>query len=109
MAMTWAIAREVLTAPATWLAVAVVVVGALLWALRAAVSRVGPGLRGLRRIVEEGYGFEAINRGISRGVEGTGEGLRVTQSGLVNWNVAAMAIAVIVLLGVVLLAGGWGG
>jgi hypothetical protein len=109
MAATWAVAREVLSAPATWLAVGVVVVGALIWAGRSGFAWIGNRLRGLRSAAEAGYGFESINRGISRAVEGTGEGLRVTQSGLLNWNVGAMVIAVIVLLGVVLLVGGLGG
>jgi hypothetical protein len=109
MAATWAVAMEVLSAPATWLAVGVVIVGALIWAGRSGFAWIGKRLRGLRSAAEAGYGFESINRGISRAVEGIGEGLRVTQSGLLNWNVGAMVIAVIVLLGVVLLVGGLGG
>ena len=109
MAATWFVAREVLSAPATWLAVGVAVAGALIWAGRSAFSRIGTRLSGLRRAAEAGYGFEAVNRGISKAIEGTGEGLRVTQSGLLNWNVAGMVVAVVVLLGVVLLVGGLGG
>ena len=44
-----------------------------------------------------------------KAVQGTGEGLRVTQSGLLNWNVAAIVIAVVVVLGAVWLAAGRGG
>jgi len=109
LAFTWATAREVLAAPATWIAVAVVLVGALAWAWRAAFGWIGGSMKWLRRIAENGYGFESVNRGISRAVEGTGEGLRVTQSGLLNWNVAALVIAVVVLLAVVLVVGGQGG
>jgi len=109
MAFTWAAAREVLAAPATWIAVAVVLVGALAWAWRAAFGWIGGSMKWLRRIAEDGYGFESVNRGISRAVEGTGEGLRVTQSGLLNWNVAALVIAVVVLLAVVLVVGVQGG
>jgi NADH-quinone oxidoreductase subunit L len=109
LAGTWATAVEVLSAPATWIAVGVVVVGGLAWAGRSGFAWIGTRLQGLRRAADAGYGFESINRGISRAVEGTGEGLRVTQSGLLNWNVAAMVIAVIVVLGVVLLVGGLGG
>lgn len=109
MAATWAMAREILSAPGTWLAVGVALAGALIWAGRGAFSWIGTRMRGLRRVVDAGYGFEAINRGIVNAVQGSGEGLRVTQSGLVNWNVAGMVIAVIVLLAVLLLAGGLGG
>ena len=85
------------------------VVGAALWAGRAGFAWLGTRLQGLRRAADAGYGFEAINRGVIKAVQGTGEGLRVTQSGLLNWNVGAMIIAVIVLLGVLLLFGGMGG
>ena len=109
MAATWSMAREILSAPATWLAVAVAVVGAALWAGRAAFAWIGTRMHGLRRAAEAGYGFEAVNRGIMKAVQGSGEGLRVTQSGLLNWNVAAMVIAVIVIMVVVLLVAGLGG
>jgi hypothetical protein len=109
MAATWSVAREILSTPATWLAVAVAVVGAALWAGRSAFAWIGTRLRGLRRAAEAGYGFEAINRGIMKAVQGSGEGLRVTQSGLLNWNVGAMVIAVIVVMAVVLLVAGLGG
>jgi NADH-quinone oxidoreductase subunit L len=109
MAATWKAALEILSAPATWLAVGVAVAGAALWAGRAAFAWIGTKLRGLRRAAEAGYGFEAINRGVINAIQGTGEGLRVTQSGLVNWNVGAIVIAVVVVLGVVLIVGGLGG
>jgi NADH-quinone oxidoreductase subunit L len=106
---TWRIASEVLTAPSTWLAVGVVAVGAALWAGRAAFARIGARLRGVRRAIEAGCGFESVNRGIVKAVQGTGEGLRVTQSGLLNWNVAAIVIAVVVVLSAVWFAAGRGG
>ncbi len=109
LAGTWAMVEEVLSAPATWLAVAVVVVGAALWAGRAPFARITGWFKGLRRAAEGGYGFESINRGIVKGVQGSGEGLRVTQSGLLNWNVGAIIMAVIAVLAAVLVIGGLGG
>ena len=108
-ASTWTMAAEVLSAPATWLAVGVVLLGAGLWAARAAFAWLTRGLRWLRRAAEAGYGFEAVNRGIVSGVQGAGEGLRVTQSGLLNWNVAAILVAVIAVLCAVWLVAGLGG
>jgi NADH-quinone oxidoreductase subunit L len=109
LAGTWVIAAEVLRSPATWLALGVVVLGAAAWTVRSTflglTTRLGP----LRRAAESGYGFEAVNRGISKGVLGTGEGLRVTQSGLLNWNVALIVVAAIAVLGALLLAAGKGG
>jgi len=109
LATTWSLALEVLSAPSTWLAVGVVVVGAALWAGRAGFAWLTRAFPWLRRAAEAGYGFESVNRGIVTGVQGAGEGLRVTQSGLLNWNVGAIVMAVIVMLAVVWLAGGWGG
>jgi NADH-quinone oxidoreductase subunit L len=109
LAATWAIAAEVLAAPSTWLALGVVAVGAALWAGRAPFMKIGARLRPIRRAAEAGYGFEAVNRGIVKAVQGTGEGLRVTQSGLLNWNVAAIVMAVIVVLCAVWLGAGQGG
>jgi NADH-quinone oxidoreductase subunit L len=106
---TGTIAREVLVAPSTWLAVGVVVIGAALWAVRSPFERIGAHLRPARRAAEAGYGFEAVNRGVSRAVEATGEALRATQSGLLNWNVAAIVMAVIAVLAAVVLIAGWGG
>ena len=109
MAGTWSMAAEVLSAPATWLAVGVAVVGAALWAARAGFGWLSRRFGWLRRAAEAGYGFESINRGIVKGVQGSGEGLRVTQSGLLNWNVGAIVMAVIAVLAAVWLIGGLGG
>jgi NADH-quinone oxidoreductase subunit L len=106
---TWAIAAEVLTAPSTWLALGVVALGAALWAVRSPFKGITARFRPVRQAADAGYGFEAINRGISRGVQGTGEGLRATQSGLLNWNVAAIVMAVIVVLCALWFFSGQGG
>jgi NADH-quinone oxidoreductase subunit L len=109
MAGTWSMAAKVLLEPATWLAVLVVVIGAALWTVRSTFAGISRRFGWLRRAAEAGYGFESVNRGIVSGVQGTGEGLRVTQSGLLNWNVGAIVMAVIVVLGAVWLIGGLGG
>ena len=109
LAGTWTIATEVLTAPSTWLALGVVGLGAAFWAVRSPFKGITARLRPIRGAAEAGYGFEAINRGIVKGVQGTGESLRTTQSGLLNWNVAAIVMAVIAVLCAVWLVAGRGG
>lgn len=52
------------------------------------------------------WDFEAINRGVVTGVQSTAESLRVTQTGLLNWNIASILIGLIVVL--VILAMGMG-
>ncbi len=105
---TIAMAQEVLLSSGTWIAMIVVLAGIVLWALW---RRFLPSL-GSRRAWKKpaaprrpGLGFESLNRGISRAVLWSGEKLRVTQSGILNWNVAAIVIAAVLVLAI-LAAGG---
>jgi hypothetical protein len=59
----------------------------------------------VRRASVASFGFESINRGVSKAVQGAGEGLRATQSGYLNWNVAGIVIAGIAVLLALLLGG----
>jgi NADH-quinone oxidoreductase subunit L len=102
---TWHMVVEVITSPSTWIALAVVVVGILAWMSRGLFEKIGAGLRPARSAAEAGFGFEAINRGVIKAVQGAGEGLRATQTGILNWNVAAIVAAVIVVLAAVALGG----
>jgi NADH-quinone oxidoreductase subunit L len=102
---TWRMAAEVIASPSTWIALAVVAVGILAWLGRGMFAGMGAGLRPARRAAEAGFGFEAINRGVSNAVQGAGEGLRATQTGILNWNIAAIVMAVIAVLAAVALGG----
>jgi len=102
---TWQMVVEVVSAPSTWLALAVVAVGILAWVGRGVFAKMGAGLRPARRAAEAGFGFEAINRGIANAVQGAGEGLRATQTGVLNWNIAAIVMAVIAVLAALALGG----
>ena len=102
---TWQVVVEVITAPSTWIALAVVAVGILAWLSRGVFAKLGAGLRPARRAAEAGFGFEAVNRGVSNAVQGMGEGLRATQTGILNWNIAAIVMAVIAVLAAVALGG----
>ncbi|MGA2977576.1 MAG: proton-conducting transporter membrane subunit [Spirochaetia bacterium] len=95
---TWGMAVEVVTSPSTWLALGVVALGVIVWLARGALAGFARRLMPARRAAEAGYGFEAINRGVEKAVQGAGERLRVTQSGFLNWNVAAIVMAVIAVL-----------
>lgn len=102
---TWQMVVEVVSAPSTWLALAVVAAGILAWVGRGVFAKMGAGLRPARRAAEAGFGFEAINRGIAGAVQGAGEGLRATQTGILNWNIAAIVMAVIAVLVALALGG----
>jgi len=102
---TWEMVVEVVTSPSTWIALAVVAAGMLAWMNRGLFARIGAGLRPARRAAETGFGFEALNRGVLKAVQGAGEGLRATQTGILNWNIAAIVIAVIAVLVAVAVGG----
>jgi NADH-quinone oxidoreductase subunit L len=91
---------EVIKAPATYLALAVVAIGALCWWKREALSGVTKRLQGFARMATNSFGFEAINRGVVRATQSTAEALRVTQTGLLSWNVAGIALGLIVVLAI---------
>ncbi|GIV65748.1 MAG: hypothetical protein KatS3mg047_0141 [Bellilinea sp.] len=95
---TLAVVEEVITAPATYLALGVVAVGWLSSWRRQRLSRVGKALGGVGKAAAEGFGFETINRGVVNATQKLAEALRVTQPGLLNWNVFAILCALLILL-----------
>ncbi len=102
---TWAMVVDVVRSPSTWMALGVAAAGVLVWLARRPLARVWALLQPLRGAARAGFGFESINRGVSKAMEGAGEGLRATQSGILNWNVAAIVMAVIAVLLAVILGG----
>jgi NADH-quinone oxidoreductase subunit L len=102
---TWAMVVEVVLSPSTWIALGVVALGVVVWMARGAFGRVWGWLGPVRRVAQAGFGFESVNRGVVKATQGAGEGLRATQSGILNWNVAAIVMAVIAVLLAVILGG----
>lgn len=102
---TLEVVEEVITAPATYLALAVVALGLLAGWQRERLSGVGQALGGLGRAAADSFGFEAVNRAVVSGTQRLAEGLRATQPGLLNWNIFAVLLALIVLLATLVLGG----
>jgi len=96
--------REILEAPATWLAMGVIGLGLLVWQARAWLTALTAALGWLATAASQSFGFEWVNWQITRATLGTAGALRVTQPGLLNWNVLGIVGGLVVLL--VLLA--WG-
>jgi NADH-quinone oxidoreductase subunit L len=96
--------QEVITSPATYLVLVIIAIGALCWWMRDRLVSITKHLQSLGRAGVNSFGFEAINRGVVRVTQNTAETLRVTQTGLLSWNVAGIAVGLIVVL--VILA--WG-
>ncbi len=90
--------EEVVTAPATWIAMLVIAIGLVAWWQRHRLDGLAKSLKGLGDAAVNSFGFEAINHGIVDGVQSTAESLRVTQTGVLNWNVASILIGLIVVL-----------
>ncbi|HZU86942.1 MAG TPA: NADH-quinone oxidoreductase subunit L [Anaerolineaceae bacterium] len=88
----------ILSAPATWIAMGVVAIGILCWVFRDKLRGVTQALRGLAWAAANSFGFEAINRGVVKATQATSEALRVTQTGMLNWNVLGILLGLIVLL-----------
>jgi NADH-quinone oxidoreductase subunit L len=95
---------EVIEAPATWLALAVIALGLAAWRWRtrheAASARWAARLQGLTRIAAGSFGFEWINRRIVAVTQGAASALRVLQTGQLSWNVLGIVSGLILVLAI---------
>lgn len=89
---------EVISNPFTLVALAAVVLGLAAWWWREKLAGLAQALQGLGRAAQNSFGLEDINRGIVRGTQQGAEALRVTQTGLLNWNVVGILIGLAVIL-----------
>ena len=97
------ILQEVMSLP-TLIALAVIAIGLGLWWTRDRWAALVNRAQGLAQMARDSFGFEAINRGVVRVTTQSAEALRVTQTGVLNWNVAGIVGGLIVVL-IVLAAG----
>jgi NADH-quinone oxidoreductase subunit L len=93
---------EVLTTPATLVALGAVAAGAAAWGARARLGRTRPPLSravtALARACAADFGFAAINALIVRAVGRGADAARATQTGQLSWNLAAVVIALVLVL-----------
>jgi len=99
------ILTKVATAPATMVVLAVVALGIGCWFARRVLAGVAGALKGLGWAAANSFGFEAINRGIIGATCESAESLRVTQTGLLGWNVLGIILALAAVLVVLALGG----
>lgn len=102
---TLQLAEEILTAPATLLALAVIALGLLGWIYRERLRFLKSFSIGLQKIAEASFGLEAVNRAVLGLTRRTAETLRATQTGYLNANVAGILIGLVIVLAVLV----WGG
>jgi NADH-quinone oxidoreductase subunit L len=100
---TWLLLLEILTAPATALAMAVIIIGLVIWWQRKRLNALFRLIRPLDRMAEASFGFEAINRAIVSVTQGIGEALRFSQTGELAWNVVGIAFGLIIILAILIL------
>jgi NADH-quinone oxidoreductase subunit L len=94
---------EVLKAPLTWISLAMALLGFAAWWWRARLSGVTKAFGGIGRAAENSFGFEAVNRGVVNATQESAESLRVTQTGLLNWNVFGIIAGLVILLAFLML------
>jgi len=102
-ASTGEILLRVITAPATYLALAVIALGILIWVWREHLAAISSHLGWLQKAATNSFGFEAINHAIVDGTQGSAEALRVTQTGELNWNIVGLIGGLIIVLASVIL------
>jgi NADH-quinone oxidoreductase subunit L len=94
---------EVVTAPATLVALAVIVLGLAAWWWRDKLTSVSNSLHWLGRIANDSFGFEAINSAVAQLTQNVAGMLRLTQTGYLNWNIVGIVGGLILVLAVVAL------
>ena len=97
---TWTLIQHVVLSPSTWVALGVIALGFGFWFLRERFSRV-TGM--FKPLLENGFGFDALNRGIVRVTDQAAKFLQITQTGQLNWNVlgilAGLCLVLLILSG----------
>ncbi len=88
----------VLTAPATWVALAVIAIGLAAWGYRQRLGGVAALLKGLGRAAGAGFGFESINRWVVTTTLNAGTALRTLQTGQLNWNLLGVVGGLLAIL-----------
>jgi NADH-quinone oxidoreductase subunit L len=92
------VVEEVILAPATYLALAIIALGLTAWWQRDRLAGLASRLNGFSRAATDSFGFEAINRGIVLAIQRSAEALRITQTGQLNWNVFGIVITLVLVL-----------
>jgi NADH-quinone oxidoreductase subunit L len=89
---------HILTTPLTYVALLVIGVGMLAWWKRTRLAPLVWRLSGLAEAAANGFGFEQVNRWMVSGTEQMALRLQRTQTGQLNWNIAALIAALLLVL-----------
>jgi NADH-quinone oxidoreductase subunit L len=97
---TLKMAEEVLSAPATWLALFIILAGAGLWMIFYRSSKIVPAAGWFDKLVNSSFGLEWINHQVVTAVDNGSSTLRRTQTGELNWNILGIIGALLAVLAV---------
>ncbi len=92
------ILKDVVTAPATLLALGVVALGLLAWWFHSALAWIGDVLRPVGYAASKDFGFEWLNYRIVDATKYAANKLRITQTGELNWNVLGIVGGLVIVL-----------
>ncbi len=93
----WQMVTAILTARATWFALLVVAVGiSISWVRVRGYALFGGGW--LQPLADTSFGFDSLNQLVVKGVSNFAERLRVTQTGVLSWNVVGILGAFLAVL-----------
>ena len=92
-------------APATWVALLVIALGLTLFFTLGRKAALTESPRWLNTLTESSFGFESVNHFVVSTVSKFAEGLRITQTGQLNWNILGIIGALFIVLALLL----WGG
>jgi NADH-quinone oxidoreductase subunit L len=95
---TWNLALEILTAPATLLALAVIAAGLAAWWWRSRLTWLSRPLAVIGRFAEQGFWFEQLNQQITDLTQRAAAALSMTQTGQLNWNLLGILAGLLVVL-----------
>jgi NADH-quinone oxidoreductase subunit L len=98
---TGGLVAEILEAPLTWGALAVIALGLLAWWGRERLTFLTDGLGWLDVAASQSFGFEWLNQRIVCATQSVAQALRVTQPGHLSWNVVGIIgglVAVLIIL-----------
>lgn len=102
---TWEVMRSVLTTPFTLVALAAVAIGLLCWWQRKALAGIAKSLHFINWSAEHTFGFEAINHAIVKATQSAAGGLRLLQTGLLNWNIFGILAGLVILIAILAFGG----
>ena len=105
VATTMDYVMEILIAPSTYIALAVVALGLAIYWWRGKLAAIGKPFAFLGRWADKGFGFESINRGLVSITQKSASALQLTQTGQLNWNVLGIIAGLIMVLLVVFFVG----